>query len=140
MIELLLACTAFAIALTALRGTLARAQSSPAVNGPPPPVAPAVITRDDAGQATVRAIKLPAPLKLDGGRSPYEQISFTEATEDKKRMVIKTASINPFSQALAASTYYAGMNTTIVTVDADTSVWLVGVNRTQLTAADFAFV
>jgi hypothetical protein len=33
---------------------------------PPPPVAPAVITRDATGQATVRAIKLGAPLTVDG--------------------------------------------------------------------------
>jgi hypothetical protein len=35
-------------------------------NAPPAPVAPAVITRDATGQATVRAIKLTAPLTVDG--------------------------------------------------------------------------
>jgi hypothetical protein len=35
-------------------------------NAPPAPVAPAVITRDATGQATVRAIKLTAPLVVDG--------------------------------------------------------------------------
>ena len=34
--------------------------------GPPAPVAPAVITRDDEGRATVRAFRLPQPLRLDG--------------------------------------------------------------------------
>jgi hypothetical protein len=43
-----------------------RAQSPPGNIDPPPPVAPAVITRNAAGKATVRAIKLTAPLKLDG--------------------------------------------------------------------------
>jgi hypothetical protein len=43
-----------------------RAQSAPVIDGPPPPVPPEVITRDSAGQATVRAIKLTAPLNLDG--------------------------------------------------------------------------
>ena len=43
-----------------------RAQSSPPIDGPPAPVAPEVITRSAAGQATVRAIKLTAPLKVDG--------------------------------------------------------------------------
>ncbi len=37
-----------------------------AVNGPAAPAAPAVITRDAAGQATVRAIRLLAPLVVDG--------------------------------------------------------------------------
>ena len=36
------------------------------LDGPPAPVAPAVITRNAAGQATVRAIKLTSPLKVDG--------------------------------------------------------------------------
>ncbi len=44
----------------------AAAQSTPAIDGPPAPVAPEVITRDPNGQATIRAIKLTAPLKLDG--------------------------------------------------------------------------
>jgi Domain of unknown function (DUF5916) len=39
---------------------------SPVIDGPPPPAAPAVITRDSAQHATVRAIKLSAPLTLDG--------------------------------------------------------------------------
>ena len=41
-------------------------QSPIAILGPPAPVAPAVISRDANGGATVRAIKLSAPLKLDG--------------------------------------------------------------------------
>ena len=44
----------------------AQAQSSPTIDGPPAPVAPEVITRTATGQATVRAIKLTAPLKVDG--------------------------------------------------------------------------
>ena len=43
----------------------ARAQSV-RIDGPPPPVAPEVITRNAAGQATIRAIKLNAPLAVDG--------------------------------------------------------------------------
>ena len=35
------------------------------IDGPPPPVPPAVITRD-GGQATIRAIRLTAPLEVDG--------------------------------------------------------------------------
>src|SRR5262245_36054861 len=42
------------------------AQSSRVIDGPEAPVAPAVITRDDHGKATIRAIKLSAPLHVDG--------------------------------------------------------------------------
>jgi hypothetical protein len=51
---------------TALNSALLHAQSVVSTNDPPPPAAPAVITRNSAGQASVRAIKLTAPLKLDG--------------------------------------------------------------------------
>ena len=34
--------------------------------GPPPPTPPAVIARDDEGNATVRAVRLEAPLDVDG--------------------------------------------------------------------------
>ena len=36
------------------------------IDGPLPPVPPAVITRDDRGNATVRAIRLADPIRLDG--------------------------------------------------------------------------
>jgi Domain of unknown function (DUF5916) len=36
------------------------------VDGPPSPVAPAVITRDDKGGATIRAVRIDTPLKIDG--------------------------------------------------------------------------
>src|SRR5688572_6504760 len=62
-----LLCTAIIPAtLLALQVPPALAQSSVVIDGPPRPVAPAVITRDSAGKATVRAIKLSAPLRLDG--------------------------------------------------------------------------
>ena len=35
-------------------------------SGPPAPPPPAVITRDDEGRATVRAVRLTAPLRVDG--------------------------------------------------------------------------
>ena len=50
----------------ALPITPALAQLPTVIDGPPAPVAPAVITRDAAQHATVRAIKLSAPLTLDG--------------------------------------------------------------------------
>jgi hypothetical protein len=37
-----------------------------AFDGPPPPVAPEVITRDAAGRATIRAVRLTSPIRLDG--------------------------------------------------------------------------
>jgi hypothetical protein len=59
-------------------------------------------------------------------------------TDDALRLFPDTG-ITTLSGVLAASTYYAGMNTTIITIDADTAVWLVGINKTQLTNADFVF-
>ncbi len=53
-------------ALLALFVAPARLQSQVVIDGPPAPVSPAVITRDAAGKATVRAIKLAAPLVVDG--------------------------------------------------------------------------
>ena len=37
-----------------------------AFDGPPPPVAPGVISRDQSGRATIRAVRLMEPLRLDG--------------------------------------------------------------------------
>src|SRR5262245_53315748 len=42
------------------------AASAVDVDGPPPPVAPAVITRDEKGGATMRAVRIDKPLKIDG--------------------------------------------------------------------------
>ncbi len=36
------------------------------VDGPPSPVAPAVITRDENGGATIRAVRIEQPLRIDG--------------------------------------------------------------------------
>jgi hypothetical protein len=46
------------------------------IDGPPPPGAPAVISRDNAGRATMRAVRLEEPLHLDGhlDESVYESI------------------------------------------------------------------
>ena len=60
----IIATTVFATTLIAL--PVASAQPALAPDGPPPPIAPAVITRDATGHATVRAIKLSKPLTLDG--------------------------------------------------------------------------
>ena len=45
---------------------LVASASAQTIDGSPRPVAPAVITRDSIGRATVRALKLAAPLRLDG--------------------------------------------------------------------------
>ncbi|MBI4262827.1 MAG: carbohydrate binding family 9 domain-containing protein [Acidobacteria bacterium] len=46
------------------------ASSSPAlpfaIDGPPPPVPPAVMTRDAEGRVTLRAVRLTTPLRVDG--------------------------------------------------------------------------
>lgn len=38
----------------------------PLINGPDAPVPPAVVARDERGRATVRAVRLPRPLQIDG--------------------------------------------------------------------------
>jgi hypothetical protein len=45
-------------------------------NGPPPPIPPDTITRDDQGRATIRAVKLTMPLRLDGklDEAVYEEV------------------------------------------------------------------
>ena len=55
------------------RGTVASAGYSvggaallATIEGPPPPIAPEVVTRDEQGRATVRAIKLSEGIQLDG--------------------------------------------------------------------------
>ena len=42
------------------------APTSALLDGPPPPVFPDVVARDDGGQATVRATRIDAPLRIDG--------------------------------------------------------------------------
>ena len=48
------------------------------IDGPPPPTAPAVVNRDAAGRATVRAIRLTTPLIVDG-RLDDEVYAVTES-------------------------------------------------------------
>jgi len=36
------------------------------IDGPPPPIAPETIARDEAGRATVRAVRVNTPLRVDG--------------------------------------------------------------------------
>lgn len=36
------------------------------IDGPPPPAPPAVVSRDEAGRVTIRTMRLPSPLVLDG--------------------------------------------------------------------------
>ena len=62
------------LATTGLDGVAAGAPDDEAVNapargiidGPPPPMAPAVVARDQSGRVTMRAIRLDEPLRLDG--------------------------------------------------------------------------
>ena len=46
------------------------------IDGPPPPAPPEIITRDAAGRATVRAVRLTGPWQLDGVLSEeiYQQV------------------------------------------------------------------
>ena len=54
-------------AVTAVRpGAGLAAAPTAVIDGPPPPVAPATISRDAAGRATVRAARITQPLRIDG--------------------------------------------------------------------------
>ena len=46
------------------------------IDGPPPPVPPATVARDGQGQVTIRATRLPAPLRVDGqlDEGPYSTV------------------------------------------------------------------
>ena len=46
------------------------------IDGPPAPEPPAVINRDERGNATVRAMRLPSPLVIDGAldEAPYRDV------------------------------------------------------------------
>ena len=57
------------VLLTMTQGLTAQAQVSTEANGvqidgPPPPVAPAVISRDDEGGATIRAVRVTEPIRI----------------------------------------------------------------------------
>ena len=56
-------------------GSAGFAMAPAIIHGPPPPIAPAVINRDAEGRATMRAIRLDAPLQLDGQLD--ERVYFT---------------------------------------------------------------
>lgn len=55
-----------ALTLAVLCAPALPAQVRRPIDGPPPPVAPDVISRTPDGQTTIRAIKLSEPLKVDG--------------------------------------------------------------------------
>ncbi|MGE3405063.1 MAG: DUF5916 domain-containing protein [Vicinamibacterales bacterium] len=76
---------ALLLALLLGAGSAARAQT-PAVqrgaaggwtiDGPPPPLAPDVMTRDELGRATVRAVRIAVPIRIDGrvDDQPYDDV------------------------------------------------------------------
>jgi hypothetical protein len=56
-----------ALALLVVHGSAAaQVPPSPEVDGPPAPVPPAVVARNAEGRAAVRAVRLEAPLRIDG--------------------------------------------------------------------------
>src|SRR5499426_524750 len=64
--RLAILCLTLLWAAPALAGPQGPRRQPADVDGPAPPVAPAVITRDDKGSATVRAVRIDKPLKIDG--------------------------------------------------------------------------
>ncbi|MYI75411.1 MAG: hypothetical protein F4057_08870, partial [Acidobacteria bacterium] len=64
-----IACAALACAAEAYAAqapAAADADQPVVIDGPPPPVPPAVFNRDAAGRMTIRAIRLAEPLDIDG--------------------------------------------------------------------------
>ena len=74
-------CLATAVLLVAAPAPLAAQNRQPAdqsgvrIDGPPPPVPPETVTRDADGRATMRAVRLAEPLRVDGAlaEAVYEQ-------------------------------------------------------------------
>ena len=52
--------------LTPVASALAQSSGTPIILGPAAPIAPAVITRDATGRATLRTMRTPSPLNFDG--------------------------------------------------------------------------
>ncbi len=59
-------CAATAVCLFALGARPAFAQLPALVDAPPPPLAPATIARDAQNRATIRAVRIKTPMKIDG--------------------------------------------------------------------------
>ncbi|MFN7982630.1 MAG: DUF5916 domain-containing protein [Vicinamibacterales bacterium] len=79
--------TVGACALVVVASSLCAAQT-PVIDGPAPPVAPDVVTRDSAGRATVRAIRLSESLSVDG-RLDEEVYRTTPSVSDFLQQVPK---------------------------------------------------
>jgi serralysin len=54
-------------------------------------------------------------------------------------VLLEGTAFTSFDQILGSLSYYAGIDTTILTIDQDTSVWLIGVKIGDLKSADFHF-
>ena len=95
---LVLVLAACAVVLAGAVPAGAQAPDTFAAGGPPPPVAPETVSRDESGHATVRAVRIDQPLRLDGRldeevyalvppvdgfiqQLPVEGVPATEATE-----------------------------------------------------------
>jgi len=63
------------VMLLCSRDAAAQALLSVGPDGPPPPVPPAVISRQAPGEATIRAIRLTTPLRIDGR---LDEAAYTE--------------------------------------------------------------
>ena len=73
---------AFTVALV-VWPAIARGQDTGAqgYDGPPPPAAPATVARDGEGRVTIRAIRLTAPLRVDGRLDELHYREFTPVTD-----------------------------------------------------------
>ena len=54
------------VALVAVFASAAGAQTGPEASGPAGPMAPDTVMHDERGRATIRAVRITEPLRLDG--------------------------------------------------------------------------
>src|SRR4029079_11507374 len=54
------------LSCTLLWTSVAAAQQPPENNGPPAPALPQSLSRDDQGRATIRAVRVTTPMRIDG--------------------------------------------------------------------------
>ena len=66
---------ALAVVVACAASTFAQGRPASPAGEAPPPVAPAVVTRDDAGHVSVRAVRVSQPLRVDGklDEAPYAE-------------------------------------------------------------------
>ncbi|WP_461353112.1 hypothetical protein [Bradyrhizobium sp. USDA 4454] len=72
---------------------------------------------------------------LFNANSGVDVVNDFEVSNDN--ILLQGTLLTDFSQVLAATTDYGSFS--IVTIDPNTAIWLIGVNKSQFVASDFSF-